>query len=754
MKTDTYDVRGMHCASCAAVIEKAIKKQSGVHEVSVNYATETAKISLDEQVTGAAKLTEAIAPFGYSLVEPKPKGPISQNDHGAHDGHGSHHEDFDELRKNVKTSLPFVIIAAVIMAWGLLVDPLGVLPSMPGATEELFRSLLPIMATYVLFATGRQYLKGLWMFLRTGMANMDTLVGMGTLAAFLYSFVVTAFGKTLQRFVDTSVTYYDVTIIVVGLITLGKYLEARAKVRTGDAIKNLLGLQVKTALVVRDGKEREIPISEVVHGDEVLVKPGMKIPVDGAVIKGSSYVDESMLTGESMPVSKKEGDSVSAGTMNTSGAFTIKATSVGAETLLAHIIAMVRDAQGSKASIERLTDKISSIFVPAVLVIAGIALVLWIALGAGSLGFGQAFSYGLVSFVGVLVIACPCALGLATPTAIIVGVGKGAGNGILIKNAEVLEKLYAVNALVIDKTGTITKGAPEVISISNVSGRADNEILTILASLEKQSEHPISAAIVAYAKAKNVSPREVSSFEHIPGRGLTGILDGAEYFLGNKALMSDKGAVVSVAEERQGTVMFLAEGKTVLASILVADAIKPESKEAIAALHRMGVRIVMATGDGEGVAREVAAEVGIDEFLAEILPAGKQAKVKELQEKGLVVAVAGDGVNDAPALAQANVGIAMSTGTDTAIETSDITLLHGDIRKIAQAMKLSRLTIRTIRQNLFWAFIYNVIGIPLAAGLFYPLFGWLLSPVFAGLAMALSSVSVISNSLRLKAKNI
>ncbi|MEK7608754.1 MAG: heavy metal translocating P-type ATPase [Patescibacteria group bacterium] len=746
---EIYKVKGMHCASCAAVIEKTLKKQEGVSSISVNYASETAKISFDNAQTSLTKLSGAIASLGYSLSERRGGGEAEKSDA---------RDEFGDLRYAVRVSFPLVVVTAVIMTLELLANPFKVLPEMPSAVGELFHHLLPVMATYVLFAIGRQYLKGLWMFLRSGMANMDTLIGMGTLAAFVYSFIVSSFEEPLRRFVDTDVLYYDVVIIVVGLITLGKYLEARAKLRTGDAIKSLLGLQVKTALVMRDGEEREISISEVVHGDEVLVKPGMKIPVDGRVIRGFSYVDESMLTGESMPVAKKEGDTISAGTMNTSGAFMFRATGIGKETLLAHIIAMVEDAQGSKASIERLTDKVSAIFVPIVLGIAGITLIAWLVLGTSAFGFGQALSFGLVSFVGVLVIACPCALGLATPTAIIVGVGKGATNGILIKNAEVLEKLYSVSALVIDKTGTITMGKPTVVSFLNASDLSDDEVITVLASLEKQSGHPIAEAILEYAKEKGILPKDVSNFLHVSGRGVKGSFGEKEYVLGNEAFMKEQGVLIDRTKinlsETPATVMFLGENGKLFAAISVGDKIKPEAKDAIAVLHRMGVRVVMATGDNEPIAQAVAREVGIDEVIAEALPETKQIKVRELQEKGMIVAVAGDGVNDAPALAAANVGIAMSTGTDAAIETSDITLLHGDIRKIAQAIRLSKLTMRTIRQNLFWAFVYNVVGIPLAAGLFYPLFGWLLSPVFAGLAMAFSSVSVISNSLRLKARKV
>jgi len=495
----------------------------------------------------------------------------------------------------------------------------------------------------------------------------------------------------------------------------------------------------------------------------IIVKPGAKIPVDGAISEGSSFVDESMVTGEPMPAQKKIGDLVVAGTMNTSGSFTFKATKVGSETLLAQIIKMVEEAQGSKAPIQALADKISSVFVPIVLVIAFVALGVWLFFGTGALGFSQALSYGLVSFVGVLVIACPCALGLATPTAIIVGVGKGAKEGILIKDAATLEKLHKVNTVVVDKTGTITKGKPTLVDIINLSNQKDEELVSILASLEKKSEHPIAHAIVNYAQEKKIPFAEVSNFEGIQGKGLKGSINGTDYYVGNVKLVGDLKVsfdVVRIEEfTSQGkTPVILATKEKVLGFVMVADEIKPESIEAIKDLHALGIKVVMLTGDDEKAAKYIGSLVGIsvplDEVIAHVLPQDKLAKIKELQGRGQIVAMAGDGVNDAPALAQADVGIAMGTGTDVAIESAGITLLGGDISKLVKAIKLSNMTMRGIKQNLFWAFIYNIVGIPLAAGVFYPIFGWLLNPVFAGLAMAFSSVSVVSNSLRIKAKKL
>lgn len=522
-----------------------------------------------------------------------------------------------------------------------------------------------------------------------------------------------------------------------------------------------MNLQAKTALVERDGKEIEIPIDQVILGDIVIIKPGAKIPVDGVIIEGKSSIDESMITGEPIPVDKSIDDSVTGGTINKQGVFKFRATKVGSETLLAHIIKMVENAQGSRAPIQKLADQISSVFVPVVLVIAFITLLTWVLVGSQFMPLTDAFSLGLVCFVGILVIACPCALGLATPTAIIVGVGKGASNGILIKNAESLEKLHKVKIVVVDKTGTITKGQPEVTEIitKNLEIKNYKEILQIIGSLEKNSEHPLAQAIVDKANLENTTFLDVEDFEIIEGKGLKGKINGMEYFVGNLKLLSDLNVHFDRLEidtlANQGkTPVILTTQTEVLAIIAIADTIKPEAVESVKALHKLGVKVAMLTGDNKNTARYIADQVGIDEVFAEVLPGEKADKVIELQKKGFVVAMAGDGVNDAPALAQSDVGVAMGTGTDVAIESADITLLHGDISKLAKAIKLSKKTMRTIKQNLFWAFIYNVVGIPLAAGVFFPFFGLLLNPIFAGLAMAFSSVSVVTNSLRLKTAKI
>lgn len=759
----TFKIKGMHCASCAGIIEKTLKKVEGVESVEANYGTEAAKISFDHEKTSPEALSQKIQPLGYSLVMPVAKNSImSPENHAAHVGMNQSKQEklaeLQSLKNKVISIIPIAIASIVIMGWDILAE-FNILPKARPLLEEFFNHLLPIFATYALLVVGQPYLLGLYRFLRYGKANMDTLIGLGTLAAFLYSFTVSAFEDALRPFLNVEGTYYDVTIIVIAFITLGKYLEARSKLKTGDAIEKLLNLQAKTAFVLRDEKEIEIPITEVIHGDILIVKSASRIPVDGIIVKGSSYIDEAMITGEPMPVLRKEGDTVVAGTLNTTGSFTFQATKVGVETLLSHIIQMVEEAQGSKAPIQALADKISSVFVPTVLVLSFIALGAWLGIGTQYFDFSQALSYGLVSFVGILVIACPCALGLATPTAIMVGVGKGAQEGILVKDAATLEKLHKVTTIVADKTGTITKGKPELISIASQGTFSEQDIASLLATLESRSEHPIAHAIVAYAKKNNLNVPSVEQFEMIQGKGVKGKIRNQEYFAGSPKLMKELGLSFDHAsltkETTQGkTPVMLATKEKILGIAMVADAVKPEAKEAVKKLHALGIKIIMLTGDDQNTARSIANEVGIDQVIAEVLPEDKLKKIKELQAQGAVVAMAGDGVNDAPALAQADIGIAMSTGTDVAIESAGITLLHGDISKLVKAIRLSKITMRGIKQNLFWAFIYNIIGIPLAGGIFYPLFGWLLSPVFAGFAMAFSSLSVISNSLRLKAKKL
>lgn len=752
MATTSYKVKGMHCASCANLITKKVSSLPGVNDVYVNSATEKARIDFDPDKVSVDLMNKEIGALGYMFEGENMEGMDHSKHASASDG------ELEILKSKTEFGLPITFAVFALMLWDILARTTESIPNLP-IPMELFNIISMVLATVMLFWIGQQFIQGVARFVRHGAANMDTLIGIGTLSAFIYSAIITLLPPVRNLLGASAFTYFDVTIVVVGFVIWGKYLEARSKKKTGDAIQKLLGLQAKTALVMRDGREVEIPVEQVIHGDLIVIKPAGKIPVDGIVTEGNSYVDESMVTGEPIPVSKREGDSVAAGTLNTNGSFIFRATKVGSETLLSNIIRMVEEAQGSRAPIQALADKISGVFVPIVLVLAFITLGLWLAIGTQYLGFSQALSFGLMSFVGILVIACPCALGLATPTAIIVGVGKGAREGILVKDAATLEKLYKVNTVVMDKTGTLTKGRPELVHIENLSDKSDEELIAILASLEKKSEHPIAHAIVSYAEEKNISLLPVKDFEAIKGKGIKGTVGSEEYYAGSLKLVHDLDLEIDSGSLEKGT----SEGKTplVLASkekalgiFMVADALKPEAKEAIERLHKLGIKTVMLTGDDKQTANYIAKQVGIDEVVAEVLPEDKLNKIKELQSEGKIVAMTGDGVNDAPALAQSDVGIAMATGTDVAIESAGITLLHGDISKLVKAIRLSKITMRGIKQNLFWAFIYNLVGIPIAAGLLYPFFGILLNPIFAGLAMAFSSVSVVGNSLRLKAKKL
>lgn len=760
MTVENFLVKGIRCASCASVIENTVKKLPGIESAEVNFATERLKISYDSTTFKLDDMTKKLKPLGYSLESTSSASEMnmSEDEHAAHLGINKSKEqkilELSQMRNTVISIIPLTLIALMVMSWDILTQ-YSLLPEMTQVIKELTHHLLPLVATYMLFAVGKPYLNGIYRFIRYRKANMDSLIGIGTLAAYLYSFAVTAFEEQLASYVNVEYQYYDVTIIVIAFITFGKYLEAKSRIKTGDAIEKLLNLQAKTALVLRSGQQVEIPVNEVKIDDVIIVKPGSKIPVDGVVTEGLSFVDESTVTGEPMPVRKAVNDTVVSGTVNTTGSFVFKATKVGSETLLSQIIKMVEEAQGSKAPIQALVDKISAKFVPIVLLIALLSLVTWLFVGVRYMDLEQALSFGLVSFVGTLVIACPCALGLATPTAIIVGVGKGAKEGILIKDAATLEKLYGVDTVVVDKTGTITVGKPTVTDIINKSDLTDNEIISIASSLEEFSEHPIAHALKSYAQNLQIQIHKVNNFENIEGQGLRGNIKNTDYFIGNEELIKGLKLPLDVSEitpytKNGKTPVLVATKNSVLAIIMVADIIKNDSKQAISDLHRMGIKVVMLTGDDTNTANYIAAEVGIDEVYAQVLPGKKLEKISSLQREGKIVAMAGDGVNDAPALAQADVGIAMGTGTDVAIESAGITLLNGDISKLVKSIKLSKITMRGIKQNLFWAFIYNVIGIPLAAGLFYPIFGWLLNPVFAGFAMAMSSVSVVANSLRIK----
>lgn len=742
--TATYHVTGMHCASCSSLIERTVGKLAGIAAVSANYANESMSLTFKDAPLSPDSLVKVLKPLGYNLDLPK----------AATSETAQSSPEVDSLRAKVMVSIPIMAISAVIMGWDIFAG-FGVIPAAPETLYEFFHHLMPLMATYMLFVVGLPYLLGVFRFLRYGAASMDTLIGLGTSVAYLFSFSLAAFELALKPYVDTTQDYYDVTIIVIGFITLGKFLEARAKLRTGGAIEALMGLQARTAIILEGGKEREIPIEQVVAGNILVIRPGSRIPVDGVVKLGRSYVDESMVSGEPVPVKKIAASPVIGGTLNTDGSFTMVATKVGADTVLASIIAMVANAQGSKAPVQRLADRLSAIFVPLILVVAFAALGIWLLMGTPVLGFETALSLGLTCFVGILVIACPCALGLATPTAIIVGIGKGARAGILIKDATTLEKLAKINTVVVDKTGTLTRGAPELVDLKIYNGQTETETLKTLASIENRSEHPIGRSIVAAAKKRGIELDDVVDFEIVKGQGLSASIAGERYFAGNAKLMSALGHAIDVAEMDKSTTqgntpVFLATKKAVLALAFVADAVKLDAASAVAELTSLGIKVVMLTGDNPNTARHIANLVGITDVVADASPQDKLMYVKNLQGEGLHVAMAGDGVNDAPALAQAEVGIAMGTGTDVAIGAAGLTLLNGDIARLVTAVKLSRSTMRAIHQNLFWAFSFNVIGIPLAAGLLYPVWGILLSPVFAGAAMAFSSVAVVTNSLRLK----
>lgn len=761
MEKVTLGIKGMHCASCASIITGKLSRLAGIKHVDVNFATNQAQIEYEPDQVSLSQMNDEIGQLGYSLYDAGAMQDTTHQ-HANHADHTDHaaHLGIDltkpekllalsqQLQKT-QVAFPVALIVFLLMMWdiaGRVFPFLQPLP-IPMPTQNV---ILLILATIIVFWVGQPFLLGVVRFARYHVANMDTLIGIGTLVAYIYSVVIVLFPSVRVALQLPETTYFDVVIVVIGFVTLGKYLEARSRLKTGEAIEKLLGLQAKTATVWRNNTEMDISIAEVVIGDVVIVKPGDKIPVDGKIIAGDTAVDESMITGESMPIDKTVGDMVVGSTINKQGHIKFTATRVGSDTMLAQIIKMVEEAQGSKAPIQALADKISGIFVPIVLAIALLSFATWLIVGSPTLGVSSALSYAILAFVGVLVIACPCALGLATPTAIIVGVGKGAEHGILIKNAEGLEKLSSINTIVFDKTGTITKGRPEVTDIVIVDTQfSENELLQLAASVEKLSEHPLAQAIAEYAVQKSLDLVPVDNFTALEGIGVQATINTQKIYI-HKPDPSFSDPRIKLLQEQGKTVVIVEiEGK-LAGLIALSDTLKDEAKAAIDRLHKKNVQVIMLTGDNHLAANYIAQQVNIDTVIAEIMPQDKANKIKELQAQGRKVAMAGDGVNDAPALAQADVGIAMATGTDVAIESAGITLLHGDIKKISQAIDLSRATMRTVKQNLFWAFIYNVVGIPIAAGLLYPLWKITLNPIFAGLAMAGSSVSVVSNSLRLK----
>ena len=741
----TLAVGGMTCASCVGHVEKALSGVGGVTKANVNLATERATVEYVRGAAGIADIRHVVEDAGYSLVAAL----------GDEPDEAATPRDVTLLRNKFVVSLAAAAAIMVLMAVGAVADGLP------------FRLdfLLLAMATPVQLWAGSQFYRGAWGALKHRTSNMNTLIAVGTSVAYFYSVAVTLFHGTAFFEGQAAETYFDTSTAIIGLVLLGRYLEASAKRRTSNAIKALMGLRPKTARVVRDGLEADLPIDDLAIGDVVVVRPGERVPVDGEVVEGRSSVDESMLTGESVPVDKKAGSEVLGATINGTGSFTFRATKVGRETMLSQIVRLVEEAQGSKAPIQRLADTISSYFVPAMILVAAAVFVIWLAVGPS-----PSYVVAILAAVAVLIIACPCAMGLATPTAIMVGTGKGAEHGVLIRGAVALERAHETDVVVLDKTGTLTMGAPGVTDVVAV-GVDEDEVLRLAASAERGSEHPLGEAVVSEARRRGLALEDATEFNAAPGLGIEARLDGTRLVLGNLDLMKSRGFAVDGLEaratelSRQGkTAMFVATNGEVRGLIATADTLKPESRSAVAALRDQGLEVVMLTGDNRRTAEAIARQVGIDRVVAEVLPADKAERVREIQAEGRVVAMVGDGINDAPALVQADVGLAIGTGTDIAMESADITLVGGDLRGVATAIALSRATMRIIRQNLFWAFAYNLALIPVAAGVLYPVFAGgvpdalrpflgefgFLNPILAAGAMAISSVTVVTNSLRLR----
>ena len=728
----TFPVTGMSCASCAVSVESILGAQKGVEKAEINYASQLIKVVFHPDVIKPANLRQAVQSIGYDLIVDTINGKAKQEE--AQRNHDQ------QLKRNITWA---AILTMPVVLIGMVFNHI------PYANVIMLALTAP-----VLFIAGKNFFTGAFKQARQCKANMDTLVALSTGIAFLFSAFNTLYPAFWLKQGLQPHVYFEAAAVIVVFILLGKLLEERAKSNTSSAIKKLIGLQPKTVMLITSKGEIETAITDVQTGDRLLVRPGEKIPVDGEVYEGHSYVDESTISGEPVAIEKKQGTKVFAGTLNQKGSFRFTAEKVGGATLLAQIIQLVQDAQGSKAPVQKLVDKIAGIFVPVVMLIALLSLVAWLIFG------GQhALTQGLLAMVTVLVIACPCALGLATPTAIMVGIGRGAENGILIKDAEALESGYKVNAIVLDKTGTITEGRPLVTDLvwaTNVKDRV--KLQAIFSAMEQQSEHPLADAIVTYLKSANVDPAKISSFSSLTGRGVEAVFEDKAYLAGSHKLIDEKNIVIpddlkdpiTAYLSHAKTVIYFADQKQVLAVAAIADQIKEGSAEAVRQLKKQGIEVYMLTGDNGQTAAAVAGQARIDHFQADMLPSGKADFVKALQAQGKIVAMIGDGINDSQALAQADVSIAMGRGSDIAMDVAKITLVSSDLQQVTKALRLSKLTVRAIRQNLFWAFIYNLIGIPIAAGILFPINGFLLNPMIAGAAMALSSVSVVSNSLRLK----
>lgn len=748
MKKQLLDITGMSCSACSSRIEKVVNRMQGVEQMSVNLLKNNAHVTFDESVVDEKAIIARIEKlgFGAKVHAANVAAPVPQQDTAA--------QELEEMRQRLIGSLIFaglVFYQHMGRMWG------WPLPSfILGQENELINALLQMLwCIPVLFIDRKYFIHGVRNLL-SGAPNMDSLIAVGSGASFIYGLysvfgMAYAFGHNrldlLPGFADA--LYFEASAVILALVTVGKFMEARAKSHTSDAIKALMNLTPKTALVERHGLQGEIPVEEVVTGDVLIVKSGASVPVDGKIIEGSAALDESALTGESLPVDKTIGDKVIGGTINRSGYFKMEATAIGADTALAKIIALVDEATSSKAPIAKLADKVSGYFVPAVIGIAVLAAVVWLALGAS-------WHFALTIAISVLVISCPCALGLATPTAIMVGTGRGAKSGILIKSATALETAHKIDTVILDKTGTITAGKPVVTDILPIK-ITENELLAFAAGLEKLSEHPLGEAIVAAAEAKQLVLTEAGNYKQIPGQGVTAELAGAECAAGNLKLLEALNVDVSSLMERydklaaQGkTPLYFVRAGELLGCIAVADTVKPTSREAIGKLQAMGLRVLMVTGDNQATAEAIRAQVGVDEAVAQVLPQDKEAVIRKLQQEGHIVAMVGDGINDAPALARADIGIAIGAGTDIAIEAADMVLIKSDLLDVAKAICLSRSVMTNIKENLFWAFIYNAVGIPFAAGVFYTAFGWLLNPLIAAAAMSCSSVSVVTNALRLR----